>query len=279
MTTSKPNPQMASCTRAGSNRDLSLLAQSRWFDPVPATSGLPPATDTFRGARHVAKVPIAAVFGPDHRHALAEARLGMYHPYMLDFDTSYSALRRRDPSLDGVVFAAVKTTGIYCRPVCRVRTPLARNVLFYPSAAAAERAGYRPCFRCRPETAPFCPAWKGTRTTVERALALIEAGALDEDSVAALAARLGIGARHLSRLFADHLDASPAQVAQSLRIQRAKRLLDDTDLSVSLIAERAGYRSSRRMTAAFLKVYGRPPSALGTAKRMRAGAVRRMFGS
>jgi AraC family transcriptional regulator of adaptative response/methylated-DNA-[protein]-cysteine methyltransferase len=198
----------------------------------------------------------------------------MYHLCMLDFDTSYSALQRRDPSLDGVVFAAVKTTGIYCRPVCRVRTPLARNVLFYPSAAAAERAGYRPCFRCRPETAPFCPAWKGTRTTVERALALIEAGALDEDSVAALAARLGIGVRHLSRLFADHLDASPAQVARSLRIQRAKRLLDDTDLSVSLIAERAGYRSPRRMTAAFLHVYGRPPSALGTAKRRRATHVR-----
>ena len=191
----------------------------------------------------------------------------MYHPCMLDFDTSYSALQRRDPSLDGVVFAAVKTTGIYCRPVCRVRTPLARNVLFYPSAAAAERAGYRPCFRCRPETAPFCPAWKGTRTTVERALVLIEAGALDEGSVAALAARLGIGSRHLSRLFAEHLDASPAQVAQSLRIQRAKRLLDDTDLPISLIAKRAGYRSPRRMTAAFLHVYGRPPSALGAAKR------------
>jgi AraC family transcriptional regulator, regulatory protein of adaptative response / methylated-DNA-[protein]-cysteine methyltransferase len=185
---------------------------------------------------------------------------------MLDFDTSYSALQRRDSSQDGVVFVAVKTTGIYCRPVCRVRTPLARNVHFYPSAAAAERAGYRPCFRCRPETAPFCPAWKGTRTTVERALALIEAGALDKDGVDALAARLGIGARHLSRLFAEHLDASPVQVAQSLRIQRAKRLLDDTDLPISVIAERTGFRSPRRMTAAFVHVYGRPPSAFVAAK-------------
>lgn len=185
---------------------------------------------------------------------------------MLDFNTSYSALQRRDPSQDGVVFVAVKTTGIYCRPVCRVRTPLARNVHFYPSAAAAERAGYRPCFRCRPETAPFCPAWKGTRTTVERALALIEAGALDKDGVDALAARLGIGARHLSRLFAEHLDASPVQVAQSLRIQRAKRLLNDTDLPISVIAERTGFRSPRRMTAAFVHVYGRPPSAFVAAK-------------
>src|SRR5258707_9032538 len=144
---------------------------------------------------------------------------------MSDFAAQYDAVRRRDAALDGVVFVAVKTTGIYCRPVCPARTPLARNVRFYPSAAAAERAGYRPCLRCRPETAPFCPAWKGTRTTVERALALIEAGALDRDTVDALAERLGVGVRHLSRLFAAHLGASPLRVAQSLRIQRAKRLL------------------------------------------------------
>ena len=185
---------------------------------------------------------------------------------MLDFETSYSALQRRDTALDGVVFVAVKTTGIYCRPVCRARTPLARNVCFYPSAAAAERAGYRPCFRCRPETVPFCPAWKGTRTTVERALALIEAGALDTDGVDALATRLGIGARHLSRLFAEHLDASPAQVAQSLRIQRAKRLLDGSDLSIAAIAGRAGFKSPRRMRAAFVSLYGKPPSALTSAR-------------
>ena len=181
---------------------------------------------------------------------------------MLDFATQYEALRRRDPALDGVVFVAVKTTGIYCRPICRVRTPFARNVEFYPSAAAAESAGYRPCLRCRPETAPFCPAWKGTRTTVERALALIETGALDKGTVDALAERLGIGARHLSRLFAEHLHASPLQVAQSLRIQRAKRLLDDTGLPVAVIAERAGFPTPRRMNAAFAHLYGRPPSAL-----------------
>src|SRR5215468_11298990 len=113
----------------------------------------------------------------------------MFSP-MPDFDAQYAAFLRRDPTLDGVVFVAVKTTGIYCRPVCRVRAPLARNVIFYPSAAAAERAGYRPCRRCRPETAPFCPAWKGTKTTVERALSLIEAGALDGRTVDALAERL-----------------------------------------------------------------------------------------
>src|SRR3979411_815852 len=124
---------------------------------------------------------------------------------MFDVAAQYEAVQRRDPALDGVVFVAVKTTGIYCRPVCPARTPLARNARSYPRAAAAERDGYRPCLRCRPETAPFCPAWKGTRTTVARALALIEAGALDRDTVDALAERLGVGARHLSRLFAAHL--------------------------------------------------------------------------
>jgi AraC family transcriptional regulator, regulatory protein of adaptative response / methylated-DNA-[protein]-cysteine methyltransferase len=192
---------------------------------------------------------------------------------MFDVAAQYQALQRRDPALDGVVFVAVKTTGIYCRPVCPARTPLARNVAFYPSAAAAERAGYRPCLRCRPETAPFCPAWKGTRTTVERALALIEAGALDRGSVDALAERLGIGSRHLSRLFAEHLDASPLQVALSLRIQRAKRLLDDTDLPVTLIAERAGFSSPRRMSAVFAQLYGQPPSALRKRQTVRRGVV------
>src|SRR6201992_744410 len=140
---------------------------------------------------------------------------------MLDFAAQYDAFRRRDPQWDGVVCVAVRTTGIYCRPVCPARTPLARNVRFYRSAAAAEGAGFRPCLRCRPETAPFCPAWKGTRTTVERALGLIEGGALDQGDVHQLAHRLGVGSRHLSRLFAEHLDASPLQVALSLRVCRA----------------------------------------------------------
>ena len=179
---------------------------------------------------------------------------------MLDFASQYQALQRRDPAYDGVVFVAVRTTGVYCRPVCRVRTPFARNIRFYPSAAAAERAGFRPCLRCRPETAPFCPAWKGTRTTVERALRLIEDGALDREDVTALASKLGVGPRHLSRLFADHLDASPLQVALSLRIQRAKRLLDSTDLSISDVAERAGFSHPRRMHAAFVNLFSRPPS-------------------
>lgn len=180
---------------------------------------------------------------------------------MPDFDARYEALRHRDAAMDGVVFVAVKTTGVYCRPVCPAKTPLARNVEFHRSAAAAEHAGFRPCLRCRPETAPFCPAWKGTRTTVERALALIEAGELDRSSVERLAERLGVGTRHLTRLFARHLDASPLQVALSLRVQRAKRLLDASGLPIAAVAERSGFSSTRRMSTAFTRLYGRPPSA------------------
>ena len=190
------------------------------------------------------------------------ARGGGYSERMLDFTAQYAAFQRRDPAWDGIVFVAVKTTGVYCRPVCPARTPLARNVRFYGSAASAERAGFRPCLRCRPEAAPFCPAWKGTRTTVERALALIEDGALDRGNVDALAERLGIGARHLSRLFAEHLDASPLQVALSLRVQRAKRLIDGSDAPLSVVAQRAGFSSARRMNAAFTKLYGRSPISL-----------------
>lgn len=190
---------------------------------------------------------------------------------MLDFDTCNAARLRRDAAFDGLFFTAVKTTGIYCRPVCPVRQPLTRNVTYYPSSAAAELAGYRPCLRCRPEAAPFCPAWKGTRTTVERALRLIEDGLLDDAGVDNLAERLGIGARHLSRLFQRHLGASPVQIAKTLRLQRAKRLLDTTDLQITEIAYRAGFKSRRRFNAAFAELYKRPPSGL---RRRRASTPR-----
>lgn len=181
---------------------------------------------------------------------------------MLDFQTCDAARLRRDPAYDGLFFTGVRTTGIYCRPVCPVKQPLSRNVAYYPSAAAAERAGFRPCLRCRPETAPFSPAWNGTRSTIERAVRLIEEGALDVDGVEALSARLGIGSRHLARLFARHVGASPLQTAQTVRIQRAKRLLNDGELPLTEIAFRAGFRSVRRFNAVFQALYGRPPSSL-----------------
>ena len=173
----------------------------------------------------------------------------------------------RDRRFDGQFFSGVRTTRIYCRPVCPVRPAKAENVSFYPSAAAAERAGFRPCLRCRPETAPFSPAWKGSRATVDRAMRLIATGALDRASVEALAARLGVGARHLTRLFDQHLGASPGQIARTARVQRAKRLLDDTKLPMTEIASLAGFRSLRRFNAVFAEVYKRPPSAIRRMQR------------
>src|ERR671912_2391425 len=107
----------------------------------------------------------------------------------------------RDPRFDGKFFIAVKTTGIYCRPICPSRTSKSRNVRYYATAAAAAAAGFRPCLRCRPEAAPGTPAWLGTSSVVSRALRLIGEGALDEDSVDRLADRLGVTSRHLRRLF------------------------------------------------------------------------------
>jgi len=181
---------------------------------------------------------------------------------MLDFETCNAARIRRDPDFDGVFFTAVRTTKIYCRPVCPVKHPLTRNVSYYPTAAAAENAGYRPCLRCRPETAPFSPAWNGTQTTVTRAVRLIGEGLLDTGTVEELAAKLGIGTRHLSRLFSQHIGAPPIQVAKTVRIQRAKRLLNDSSLSITEIAFQSGFGSVRRFNAAFLELYGRSPSSI-----------------
>lgn len=183
---------------------------------------------------------------------------------MLDDAECEQARVMRDPAYDGRFFTGVRTTRIYCRPVCPVRPARAANVRFYPSAAAAEAAGFRPCLRCRPETTPFCPAWNGSRTTAERALRLIEDGGLDGEgaTVEALAMRVGVGARHLSRLFARHVGASPAQVARTARVQRAKRLLDGTDLPMAEVALRAGFGSLRRFNAVFAEVYRRPPTAI-----------------
>src|ERR1700761_3212603 len=123
---------------------------------------------------------------------------------VLDRDLCYRALRARDARFDGRIFVAVRTTGIYCRPICPARTPKLENVTFYASAAAAQEAGFRPCLRCRPESSPELAAWRGTSNTVSRALALIEHGALDDGDVESLAERLGVGGRQLRRLFAQH---------------------------------------------------------------------------
>jgi AraC family transcriptional regulator of adaptative response / DNA-3-methyladenine glycosylase II len=195
---------------------------------------------------------------------------------MLDVEECERARVGRNAAYDGRFFTGVRTTGVYCRPVCPVRPARGGNVEFFPSAAAAEAEGYRPCLRCRPETAPFSPAWKGSRATVERAMRLIGSGALDDRGVDALAARLGIGPRHLSRLFRKHFGASPTQVAKTARVQRAKRLIDGTDLPMTEIALRAGFRSLRRFNAVFAEAYRRPPQEIRRTRRgVESGAASR----
>jgi AraC family transcriptional regulator of adaptative response / DNA-3-methyladenine glycosylase II len=182
----------------------------------------------------------------------------------LSFETCERARYARDAAYDGILFIAVTSTRIYCRPVCPVRQPLSRNVRYLPSAAAAEAAGFRPCLRCRPETAPHSPAWIGAQATVRRALRLIEEGALDGElaGVERLAERLGIGPRQLSRLFRRYLQTTPTAAARTARVQRAKWLIDGSDLPMTEIAHRAGFRSVRAFNATFQAVYRMPPSAL-----------------
>jgi AraC family transcriptional regulator of adaptative response / DNA-3-methyladenine glycosylase II len=180
----------------------------------------------------------------------------------LDHDACYRALSQRDSRFDGRFFTAVKTTGIYCRPVCPARTPHSKNVIFYPTAAAAQEAGYRPCLRCRPETAPDLGAWRGTSNTVSRALSLIELGALDQGDVAALAERLGLGERQLRRLFREHLGASPIAVAQTRRVLLAKQLIHETRLPMAEIAFASGFGSVRRFNEAFFSLFERAPREL-----------------
>jgi AraC family transcriptional regulator, regulatory protein of adaptative response / methylated-DNA-[protein]-cysteine methyltransferase len=180
---------------------------------------------------------------------------------VLDRATCDRARLARDAAFDGIFFTGVRTTRIYCRPICPVRPARSENVVFFPSAAAAERAGFRPCLRCRPETAPGSPAWSGTRTTVGRAMRLIDGGFLDRASVTDLADRLGIGPRHLLRLFLRHAGATPIEVAATRRIQAAKRLIDRTAMPLAEIAFAAGFGSVRRFNDAFRSTYGRPPSS------------------
>ena len=168
----------------------------------------------------------------------------------------------RDVRFDGQFFVGVRTTGIYCRPICPAVAPKSKNVTFYPSAAAASEAGFRPCLRCRPECAPGTPAWNGTSTTVRRGLRLISNGALDDGSIEQLADRLGVTSRHLRRLFTQHLGASPLAVAHTQRLHFAKRLIDQTNLPMSHIAAASGFGSVRRFNDAFRKTYQRTPREL-----------------
>ncbi|WP_083607848.1 bifunctional transcriptional activator/DNA repair enzyme AdaA [Thalassospira sp. TSL5-1] len=179
---------------------------------------------------------------------------------MLSFEICEAARLARDPTFDGVFFVGVTTSKIYCRTVCPVRQPLRKNVVYFPTAPAAEAQGFRPCLRCRPESAPRSAAWNGTLATVFRALKLIEEGALNRGNIGELAERLGIGERHLSRLFQKHIGATPLQSARTMRLQCAKRLLDTSDLKIADIAFEAGFGSIRQFNDTFLQKYRCTPS-------------------
>ena len=180
----------------------------------------------------------------------------------MDDDACYRAIETRDHRFDGRLFVAVTTTGIYCRPFCPAPTPKRKNVRFFPTAAAAQEAGFRPCLRCRPETSPELAFWRGSSNTVSRALGLIEAGALDDANVETLASRLGMGERQLRRLFQQHLGASPIAIAQTRRILLAKQLIQDTRLPMTEVAAAAGFGSIRRFNETFQQLYRRPPKSL-----------------
>jgi AraC family transcriptional regulator, regulatory protein of adaptative response / DNA-3-methyladenine glycosylase II len=197
---------------------------------------------------------------------------------VMDMDriACYRAISTRDARFDGRLFVGVKTTGIYCRPICPARTPKLANVSFYPSAAAAQEAGFRPCLRCRPETSPNLAFWRGTSNTVSRALALIETGGLDEADVEGLANRLGVGARQLRRLFRQHVGASPVAVAQTRRVLLAKQLIHETSLPMAEVAMASGFNSVRRFNETFLQLFGRSPATLRRVRdktRREAGAL------
>jgi AraC family transcriptional regulator, regulatory protein of adaptative response / DNA-3-methyladenine glycosylase II len=174
----------------------------------------------------------------------------------------YRAVQARDARYDGRFFTCVKTTGIYCRPICPARPPKLANCTFVPTAAAAQEAGYRPCLRCRPESSPELDAWRGTEATVSRALKLIESGVLDEGNIGTLAERLEIGPRQLRRLFSKHVGAAPITVAQTRRVLLAKQLIHQTNLPMIDVALASGFGSVRRFNETFQRMYGRSPSSL-----------------
>lgn len=169
----------------------------------------------------------------------------------------------RDPRFDGEFFVAVSSTGIYCRPVCPARLPAERNVRYFRHAAQAANAGFRPCLRCRPESAPDSPAWRGSATTLNRALTLIREGALDGDgTVESLAGRLGVGARYLNKLFQRELGVAPSVVAANQRLLLARQLIVDSGLPLTEIAFAAGFGSVRRFNSAIRDAFGDAPGAL-----------------
>ncbi|HEY3173837.1 MAG TPA: AlkA N-terminal domain-containing protein [Thermoanaerobaculia bacterium] len=180
----------------------------------------------------------------------------------LDWQVCSRARLSRDARFDGKFFIGVLGSGVYCRPICPAPTAKEKNVRYFVSAAAAAEAGFRPCLRCRPESSPGTPAWLGTSNTVSRALRLIGESGLEDGGVEVLAERMGVGSRHLRRLFLRHLGATPTAVARIRRLHFAKKLIDETTLPMSQIAVASGFGSVRRFNAGIREVYHRTPTQI-----------------
>ncbi|HKD83182.1 MAG TPA: AlkA N-terminal domain-containing protein [Terriglobales bacterium] len=189
---------------------------------------------------------------------------------MLDRRICERARLSRDPRFDGKFYIGVVNSGVYCRPICPAPTAKEKNCRYFPSAAAAAEAGFRPCLRCRPECSPGTPAWLGTSNTVARALRLIGESGLEDGGVEMLAERLGVGSRHLRRLFLRHLGATPSAVANTRRLHFAKKLIDETRLPMAQVALSAGFGCVRRFNAAIQATYRRTPTQIRRLARQKA---------
>ena len=181
---------------------------------------------------------------------------------MLDWRVCSRARLSRDPRFDGKFYIGVLGSRVYCRPICPAPTAKEKNCRYFPTAAAAAEAGFRPCLRCRPESCPGTPAGMGTSNTVSRALRLIGESGLEDGGVESLAERLGVGSRHLRRLFVRHLGATPIAVAHTRRMHFAKKLIDETGLPLNQVAIASGFGSVRRFNAGIQKMYHRTPSQI-----------------
>jgi AraC family transcriptional regulator, regulatory protein of adaptative response / DNA-3-methyladenine glycosylase II len=180
----------------------------------------------------------------------------------LEPDICWQAVYSRDARFDGRFFAGAATTRVYCRSICPVPFARPNNIMWFASAAAAEQAGFRPCQRCRSAASPGTPAWLGTSAVVSRALRLIAEGALDSGNIEDLAERVGLGSRHLRRLFVEHLGASPVRIAMTRRVHFARNLIEETDLPITELAGYAGFRSIRQFNHAMRASTGECPTEL-----------------
>ena len=191
---------------------------------------------------------------------------------MDDFERCYRAVQSRDPRFDGWFFTAVSTTHIYCRPSCPALTPKRENVGFYPTAAAAQQAGFRACLRCRPDAAPGSPEWLGRADVAARAVKLVLHGIIDSEGVPGLARRLGYSERQLHRVLVAEVGTGALALARAQRSQTARTLLETTDLPAADVAFAAGFQSVRQFNETIKEVFGRPPTELRRAANRASSA-------